>query len=130
MSVIYFIAPGQALRRNGRRYPAGAQAPADLPSADLARYLESGLLERRETSPTPTSVVESVLVKSTFVHPDWTPSDPATIANVPTRTIPRLLGSLASVEDVELVALAEQEGKNRSTVLARCAERIKQIKGG
>ena len=125
--IVHFISPGQALQRNGIRYAAGARAPADLTPEQIAIYLERGLLEARDTSPIPVEAVEPEVVVTTFIHRDWHPDDPATIAEIPVRLMPQLLSSISTAAQVEVIAEAEERGKNRTTVIRLCLDRIAKL---
>jgi|GEM_PF-5487803 hypothetical protein len=127
MPTTLVIAPGRILRRDHKRYRAGTQAPSGLSDAYIAAGLKDKLFTRvelRADAPPPT---KGEAVERTFVHPEWSPGDPESIAGVPVKVIPQLLASLATAAKVEAVRDAEAAGKKRSTVARFCRERIKQI---
>ena len=115
------VAPGRCLLHSGTRYPAGALVPDGIVTEGLC---DAGVL--REVPTSSPKRPEPEAQSAPQVLPDFSPSDPSSVTNLPLRLLPRLL---RSIEDMDLL-LEMHEADTRKGGKDAIEERMGELEAG
>ncbi|MAH45570.1 hypothetical protein CMI37_07060 [Candidatus Pacearchaeota archaeon] len=111
------VAAGQELIHSGRRYPAGALAPA---GCDVATLSALGVLVEVVEAKTPARPEpEAVRVSA---RGGFNPEDPATIKHVTIKAMPAALAGVSDLDTLRAMHSAESRKGGRDAIEERIGE--------